>query len=419
MSRASREQALDLDRRDPLAGFRSAFVFDDPDLIYLDGNSLGRLPKGSAARVRQVAEAEWGARLVRGWNEGWYDLALAVGEKIGRLVGAEAGEVVVSDSTSVNLFKLAAAALAAHPNRRRVVSDDLNFPSDLYVLQGVSRLFGKELVVLRSEDGLTVSDEAFAKAIRDDCALVSLSHVSFRSGFLHDLGRITRLAHEVGALVLWDLSHSAGAVPIRLGEAGADLAVGCTYKYLHGGPGAPAFLYVRRDLQDGLGSPIQGWFGQESPFSFDLSFRPAAGIRRFLVGTPPVLSLSAIEAGVDLVLEAGIERVREKSVAQTEYLIGLWEERLAPKGVRLNSPREPLRRGSHVSLGHPEALGIDRVLIERMKVIPDFRAPDNIRLGVSPLCTSFLDLFEALERFEKVLDEELWRPYARQTAAVT
>lgn len=419
--RTDAEYALVLDRQDELAHFREEFLRDDPDLIYLDGNSLGRLPKRSAERLRDMVEHEWGQRLIRGWSEGWFTLPQRIGAKIARLIGAAEDEVVVSDSTSVNLFKLTLAALQARPGRTKVVTDDLNFPSDIYILQGVLRLAGPQyrLEIVPSADGLTISDEALAAAIDESTALVALTHTAFKSGFVYDLPAITAMAHRAGALMLWDLCHSVGAMPLALDAAGADLAVGCTYKYLNAGPGAPAFLFVRRDLQESLLNPVSGWFGQQNQFDFELAYRPAAGIRRFLTGTPPVLSLAAIEPGVDLLLEAGMDRLRAKSVQQTEYLIALWEALLAPLGFVLNSPRDPNRRGSHVSLGHPEALRIDRALIEEMNVIPDFRAPDNLRLGIAPIYTSFAEIHGAVMRLRRVVMEGLYEQYPKERPEVT
>lgn len=415
------EQARHLDASDQLASYRDEFLITDPALIYLDGNSLGRLPKRSVARLREVVEQAWGERLIRGWGEGWFEAPRRVGAKIARLIGAQADEVVVADSTSVNFFKLAVAALGARPGRRRVVSDDMNFPSDLYLLQGALRLAGADyaLELLHSADGLTIPTAAVAAALGPDTALVSLTHTAFKSGYVYDMPAVTQAAHEAGALMLWDLSHSVGAMPLDLNGAGVDLAVGCTYKYLNGGPGAPAFLYVRRDLQEQLLNPIWGWFGQKGQFDFKLAYEPAEGLQRFLVGTPSLLSLSAVEPAVDLMLEVGLERLRAKSVAQTEYLIALWEALLAPLGVTLNSPRDPAQRGSHVSLGHPEALRIDRALIEEMNVIPDFRYPDNLRLGIAPLYTSFADIYEGLTRLQTVLVERRFEKYPAERPEVT
>ncbi|HMA28443.1 MAG TPA: kynureninase, partial [Thermoanaerobaculia bacterium] len=414
-----REEARSRDREDPLARFRDEFVFEEGGPLYLDGNSLGRLPKRTVPALERTVRAAWGSRLVRGWNEGWADAPRRVGDKLARLLGAAPGEVAVSDATSVNLFKLAVAALRARPGRKTIVTDALNFPSDLYVLGGAADLLGGRVAVVPARDGISVNAADLGAAITEDTALVSLSHVAYRSGFLHDMAAVTALAHAAGALVLWDVSHSAGVVPIDLEASGADLAVGCTYKYLNGGPGSPAFLFVRRSLQQSLDNPIRGWFSRHEPFSFCESYEPARDLSRFLVGTPPILSLAAAEEGVDLALEAGVGLAREKSVAQGEFLVRLWEELLEPPGVTLRSPREAARRGSHLSFGHPEGLAIDRALIEEMHVIPDFRPPDVIRFGFAPLCTRFEDLYEAADRFRRILDEGLWRRYAGAGPAVT
>jgi kynureninase len=414
-------EARRLDAVDPLARFRREFVVGDPHLIYLDGNSLGRLPRQTAPRLRKAIERDWGGRLIRGWGEGWFTGSQRIGAKIAVLVGAPPGDVVVADSTSVNLFKLVVAALRARPGRRTVVTDDMNFPTDLYVLQGAIELLGQghRLVLVKSEDGLTVSESALAGAIDGDTALVTLSHTAYRSAFVYDMAAVTALAHRAGALALWDLSHSAGAMPVALAGAKADLAVGCTYKYLNGGPGAPAFLYVREDLHESLTNPVWGWFGRREQFDMAPDFRPAPGILRFLVGTPPILSLLGVEPGVDLLLEAGMDRVRTKSVAQTEYLVRLWERELEPLGFVLNSPRDPARRGSHISLGHPEALRIDRALIDEMGVLPDFRYPDNLRLGIAPLYTSFADLHEAVARIARVVRDRRYERYPTERPTIT
>ena len=417
----SLDYARELDAQDPLAHFRGEFIIDDPNLIYLDGNSLGRLPKRTATRLREVIEGEWGKRLIRGWGEGWFTAPQRIGGKVAALIGARPEEVLVTDSTSVNIFKLVMAALEIKPGRHKIVTDDLNFPSDMYLLQGVARLVGEEYRVeaVHSEDGLTVTNDQLSAAIDADTALVSLTHTAFKSGYVYDMPAITELARRAGALMMWDLCHSVGAMPLSLNECEVDLAVGCTYKYLNGGPGSPAFLYVRKDWQEKMTSPIWGWFGQKGQFDMNLDYEPAPGINRFLAGTPTMLSLAAVEPGVDLILEAGLDRVREKSVRQTEYLIELWEAWLKPLGVSLNSPRDSAHRGSHVSLGHPDGLRIDRALIEEMNVIPDFRYPDNIRLGVAPIYTSFADIYEAMMRFKRVLDERLYEKYPRERPEVT
>ncbi|MGQ9483284.1 kynureninase [Chloroflexus sp.] len=416
-----RSYADRLDAADDLAGMQQAFVNLEPDMIYLDGNSLGRLPRAAVDLADGLVRRQWGERLIRGWNEGWFDLPERIGVKIARLVGAASDEVIVADSTSVNLFKLVVAALRAQWGRMRIISDDLNFPSDLYILQGVVDLLGSghEIALAYSADGIHGPVETILSLLDHNTALLTLSHVTFKSGFLYDMKALTAAAHAVGALTIWDLSHSVGAVPIDLNGSGADLAVGCCYKYLNGGPGAPAFLYIRRDLQERLINPISGWMGQRDLFNFDLDYAPAAGLRRFLTGTPPIMSLALIEPGVDLILAAGIERLRAKSIAQTEYLIELWQQRLAPLGYTLNSPRDPARRGSHVSLGHPAGLGIDLALINELNVLPDFRAPDNIRLGITPLYTSFRDIYIAVERLAQAVIEQRYLKYRSNRPTVT
>ena len=415
------QYAQTLDAQDALAHFRQEFVIDDPGLIYLDGNSLGRLPRRSRAVIQDYVDRQWGQRLIRGWNEGWLDLAQRTGDKIAVLVGAGGNEVVAAESTSTNLFKLAVAALKARPGRAKIVTDDLNFPSDLYIFQGIVELLGggHRLEIVPSPDGIHGPLEGLARAIDDDTALVSLSHTVFKSAYTYDMAAVTALAHRAGALALWDLSHSAGAVSVDLGAAGADLAVGCTYKYLNGGPGAPAFLYVRRELQDSLHNPISGWYSQAAPFDFGLEHRPASGLRRMLTGTPPVLALAGVEPGVDLLLAAGMERLRAKSVRQSEYLIALVDTVLQPLGFQLNSPRDVNRRGSHISIGHPEGWRINRALIEQMQVLPDFRAPDNIRLGITPLYTTCDEIQQAVQRLYTVVKARLYEHYPLERPSVT
>ncbi len=413
--------ANELDRRDELAAFRQRFVIDDPDLIYLDGNSLGRLPRQSIAGLRDLVERQWGVSLIRGWNEGWIDLPEKVGAKIARLLGAQADEVIMADSTSVNLFKLALAALQARPGRKKIVTDNLNFPSDLYILQGVLSLVGPNcrLDVVPSPDGIHGPVEALAQAIDEQTALVTLSLTTFKSSYTYDLAAVTQLAHEAGALILWDTSHAVGALPIALNEAGADLAIGCSYKYVNGGPGSPAFLYVRRALQDRLANPVSGWMGQKNAFDFSLTYEPAPGLRRFLTGTPAILSLASVEVGADLLLEAGLDRLRRKSLGQSEYLVALWQAMLAPLGFRLNSPRRAERRGSHITLGHDHGWRIAQALIGEMKVLPDFRAPDNIRFGIAPLYNSYADIHAAVSRLRQVVLEERYLAYPEAPQKVT
>lgn len=411
--------AQTLDEQDELAHFRERFVIDDPGLIYLDGNSLGRLPTLSIERLQNSIEHEWGKRLIRGWNEGWIEAPNRIGDKVGELLGARLGEVVLADATSVNLFKLALAAVRAQPGRLKIVTDNLNFPSDLYILQSICRLTGASLEVVNSADGIHGPVEGLAAAVDQTTALVALSHTVFKSGYTYDMAAVTEIAHQAGALALWDLSHSAGSVPVALNAAAADLAVGCTYKYLNGGPGAPAFLYVRHDLQEKLENPIAGWMGQRNQFDFGLDYDPAPGIQHFMTGTPAVLALAAVEPGIDLLLEAGMERVRAKSLRQTSYLIDLWETLLAPLGFRLNSPRDEARRGSHISLGHDEGMRINLALINELGVLPDFRRPDNIRLGIAPLYNTFCEIHTAVTRLQQVVTERLYEHYDPSGIRVT
>ncbi len=413
--------ARHLDELDELAPFRKYFLFAEPELIYLDGNSLGRLPSQVRERMRQVVELEWGQDLIRGWNTNWYEAPARVGEKIARIVGAAPEQLIVSDSTSVNLFKLVLAGLAIRGDRMVIVTDALNFPSDLYVLQGCVRILGDRhhLHVIPSSDGIMIDQKALLDSIDERTSLVCLSHVAFKSGYLYDAAAITEHAHQVGALVLWDLSHSVGVVPIELDAWAVDLAVGCTYKYLNGGPGAPAFQYVRQELQEKAQSPIWGWFGHRSPFAFDLDYHPPPGIARFLVGTPPILSLLAMEAALEPLLEAGIARIHEKAMQLTSYLVNLADSILSPLGFELASPRDPARRGAHVSLRHENAYRINRALIEEMNVLPDFREPDNIRLGLSPLYTSYEDVWTGIDRIRQVVAEGRYERYSERRLSVT
>lgn len=407
----SAAHARHLDETDDLLAYREQFVHHDPDLIYLDGNSLGRLPTATKARLQEAIEQEWGDRLIRSWNEGWLEAPNRIGDKIGRLLGARPGELTMADSTSVNLFKLVLAALDARPGRFKIITDNLNFPSDHYILQGIVRLLGNrhEIVVVPSADDVHGPVDGLTAAIDEDTALVTLSHTVFKSGYSYDMDAITTVAHEAGAIILWDLSHSAGAVPVDLNGANVDLAVGCTYKYLNGGPGAPAFLYVADRWHDRLRNPLSGWIGQANLFDFDLTYAPAPGIQQFLTGTPPILSLTAVEPGIDMLLEIGMDRVRDRSVRLSNYLVALWQARLEPLGYRLNSPANHQRRGSHISLGHDDGARIARVLIDRLNVLPDFRQPDNIRLGLSPLYNTFSELHEAVERMALVVEQGLYR----------
>jgi kynureninase len=384
------EAVAALDAADPLAGFRERFVVTDPDRIYLDGNSLGRLPVATRDRLRDLTE-EWGDRLVSGWG-GWIEAPARVGDLIAEaVVGAQPGEVIVGDSTTVNLYKLCSAALELGGGA--LVTDRGNFPTDRYVLEGLAAQRGLELRLV----------DAIEPAL-DGAAVVVLSHVDYRTGAVADMRGLTAAARAHGARIVWDLSHSAGALPIGLREAGVELAVGCTYKYLNAGPGAPSFLYVARELQGRLRSPIWGWFGQRDQFAMERAYDPVDGIGRFLAGTPPILDLAAVEEGVRLTAEAGVAALYGKATALCELIVALHDAWLAPLGFELGSPRDPARRGSHIALRHPEAWPICRALIERANVIPDFREPDTIRLGVAPLYTRFVDVWDALDRLRGLVE---------------
>jgi len=384
----TRAHALALDDADPLASFRDRFELGDGDRIYVDGNSLGRLSAGAREALSEAVD-EWGTRLVTGWHD-WVDLPTAVGDELGAAaLGAAPGQVLACDSTTVNLYKLAGAVLAAHAGAVVVPADD--FPTDRYVLDGLAKAHGRELRMLESDPVAGPATDAVARAAHG-AALVVLSHVNYRSGALADMPALTRAVQTAGALVLWDLCHSAGAVDVGLDAAGADLAVGCTYKYLNAGPGSPAFLYVAAPHQGSLQSPIQGWFSQADQFAMGPRYEPVAGIGRFLAGTPPVLGLAAVRAGIAVLAEAGMAAVRRKAAAVTALAIDLHDERLAGLGFTLGTPRDPDARGAHVSLRHPDAWRVCRALIEHANVVPDFRHPDSIRLGLPPLYTRYVDV---------------------------
>jgi kynureninase len=392
----SRAHAEALDAADVLAGFRDRFVIDDPALIYLDGNSLGRLSKATEARLIEVIRSEWGRDLVRHWDD-WLPLPGVIGDRIGHaLLGAAPGQVVVGDSTTVNLFKGASAALDARPDRRVVVTDSENFPTDRYVLEGLVQQRGLTLRDVKADpvDGLAADD--VAAALDDDVALVSISHVSYASGAIADMDAITTATHAAGALVMWDLCHSVGSVPVALDNSKVDIAVGCTYKYVNAGPGAPAFLYVAAGKQAELRQPIWGWFGQRNQFRMDPSYDPEPAIGQYLVGTPSAIGLAGVDEGVKLLAEAGIDRLRAKAVALTSLLVDLHDAWLAPLGFQLGSPRDPSRRGSHVSLRHPDAEQLCAALIEH-GVVPDFRTPDRVRFGPAPITTRFVDVWDGME----------------------
>lgn len=418
-------RARQLDQADPLKDFRNAFEGLHDDLIYLDGNSLGPLPSATPKRIQSAINDEWGTGLIRSWNTQWYELPTRIGDLLAPLIGANPGEVCFCDSVTVNLFKLASAALHAQHGRNKIVTDTLNFPSDCYALEGLCRMLGgnHELRRVPSADDITIPTEQVLNAIDEDTALVTLSHVVFKSGFMHDLEPICAKAKQVGALVLADLSHSVGAVPVNLSAWRVDLAVGCSYKYLNGGPGATAFLYVREDLQDQLQPQLAGWLGSDQPFHFEPHFTPVTGIRRFLVGTPPILSLQAVEAGIRLLLDAGMDQIRAKSIQQTELLLELYDTVLQPVGFSLGSPRKASIRGSHLAFKHPQAFRINKAMIQPKQgkpcIIPDFRIPDNLRLGIAPLFISHEDIVRTAFRIQEIVMNNEYTHFSNESEAVT
>jgi kynureninase len=392
-----------LDDADPLASLRSRFVGADSPLVYFDGNSLGRPLAVTGERLRTFVEEEWGGRLIRGWDERWFDLPLVLGDEIGRVcLGAAPGQVAVGDSTTVLLYKLMRAAVAARPGRTEIVIDRDNFPTDRYLVSGIAEECGLTVRWIDVDTSAGATVDQVAAVVGEQTALVELSHVAYRSAWLADVPEITRIAHDAGALVLWDLCHSVGSVPTRLDEWGVDLAAGCTYKYLNGGPGSPAFCYVAQRHLETLTQPIQGWMGATDPFLMGPDYVPVEGVRRFLSGTPAVVGMLATQDMVELLDEAGMDAVRKKSEQLTAYAIDLADEHLAAYGVTVASPRDPERRGGHVTLHHPRMREVVATLWER-DVVPDYRDPGGLRVGLSPLSTSYDELERGIAQVREVL----------------
>lgn len=419
------QQATELDQKEKLARFREKFVIDE-NVIYLDGNSLGRLPKKTKAVLQDIVENQWGNRLIRSWNEHWLDLPKRIAAKLATTVGASPDEIFVGDSTSVNLYKLAFAALKLQHDRTEILTDSLNFPTDMYIFQElIQQPFpNHSLNKIPSADGMTTSMEAIEAALSLETTFISLSHVVYKSAFMYDMVAVNQLAKENGALTLWDLSHAVGAVDLQLNKSGADMAVGCTYKYLNGGPGAPAFLYVRKELQEQLQNPIAGWFGHKSPFEFDKNYVADNGIQRFAAGTPSVLSMAGIEPGLDIMNEAGMENLRRKSIQQSEFLLKIIKEELLPLGFKIASPLDSSERGSHISIQHPNGFQINQAMIspknETAKVvIPDFRPPTNIRLGIAPLYNTFTELAETVSRIKEIVEEKEYEQFSAEIKGVS
>lgn len=409
----TRDNLIQRDQQDPLRQHRDQFELAD-GLIYLNGNSLGVLPKRAKARMQDVIEREWGQDLIRSWNTNdWIHLPQRLGGKLAQLVGANKDEVLVSDSTSVNLFKLAAAAIKRNPGRRTILTEPGNFPTDLYILNGVANFIGEEVQVK------TVPAADIVQHIDEDTALVCLTHVHYKSGTMLDMKAITSAAHAKGALMMWDLSHSTGAVTVNLNDANADFAVGCGYKYLNGGPGAPAFLFVAKRHHAHLQQPLTGWFGHANAFAMSDDYEPAPGIERTLCGTTPVLGASALEVGIDLMLEADDQQRRQKSLALTSLFMQLLEERCAAFGFEVVTPTDENVRGSQVSFTHPEGYAIVQALIQR-NIIGDFRAPNILRFGFAPLYIRYVDVWDAVDALVDIMETREWdQPQFKAKSKVT
>ncbi|MGL4255258.1 MAG: kynureninase [Microbacterium sp.] len=403
-------EASALDAADPLRHHRDAFVGAESDLVYFDGNSLGRPPRASVERLSRFATEEWGGRLIRGWDESWMQLPFEIGDTIGRaVIGAAPGQTVVGDSTTVLLYKLVRAAFdaqhAADPARVEIVVDRDNFPTDRYLVDGIARERGGRVRWIDVDLSAGVTPDALRAAVGPSTAVVLLSQVAYRSGYLADAAAMTGIAHDAGALVVWDLCHSAGSVPVRADEWGFDLAVGCTYKYLNGGPGSPAFAYVAARHQDVLAQPIQGWMGTAEVFAMGPEYRPADGMRRFLSGTPPIVGMLAMQDTLALIEDAGMDAIRAKSVALTDFAVRAADVLLAPLGVRIASPRDAAERGGHVTLSHP-AMRAVTARLWREDVIPDYRDPGGLRIGLSPLSTSFAETLSGVRAVEAAVRAE-------------
>lgn len=419
------EKAIELDKNDNLSKFKNYFK-NDPALIYLDGNSLGKLPLKTIETTSNIVENQWGDRLIRSWNENWMELSTEIAKKIATIVGAQPDEIFVGDTTSLNLYKLIFGALSIQKEKTEIITDDLNFPTDLYVIQGLLKQQFKNhsLKILKSEQEISMDHSKISNAFSSKTALVTLSLVSYKSSFLYNMEVVNNLAHKNGSLIIWDLSHAAGATKVELNKTNADMAVGCTYKYLNGGPGAPAFLYVRKDLQEKLSNPIWSWFAHKNPFDFDLNFAESPGIQKFAVSTPSVLSLGAIAPGLDILIEAGIENLEKKSKKQSAFLITLIQEYLIPLGFKIVSPLEETERGSHISIEHSESYRINRAMITPANkntkvVIPDFRPPNFIRIGIAPLYSSYVDLYEAILRISEITTTKEYEQFSKIKLTVT
>ena len=408
MKATDRQFALDLDSRDPLARFRSQFVISDANICYLDGNSLGRLPLSTIDAVTAFMKDEWGPEVVTGWGH-WVDEAQPTGDLIGRAtLGAAAGQVLACDTTSVNFYQLALAAIHARPGRKTIITDASNFPTDRYILDGIAKQFGLKLIIIDNESAGSAEHERITPEIlqpylNDDVALVTLEVIQYRSGARNDIKSLTELVRQHGAFMLWDASHAVGAIEMDFDKNGVEIAVGCTYKYGNSGPGAPAWLYVNIKVQAELQVPIQGWFSQGDQFAMGAEFERASGIRGFQIASPSLIGLRCIKSAFTMIEEAGIGAISEKAAIGTEMMIHLYDAWLAELGFTLLTPRSPQERGGHISLGHPEAARICVALREFADVIPDYRTPNSIRLAISPLTTSYVEVWDGFARIRDLV----------------
>ena len=424
MNVTDRQYALDLDKNDPLAQFKSKFVISDPAMCYLDGNSLGRLPHATVVAVNDFLTQEWGQEVVTGWSH-WVDEAQPVGDLIGEsTLGAAKGQVLACDTTSVNFYQLCMAAIKARPGRKTIITDTANFPTDRYILEGLAKQFGMNLVLIDNESAgpikhERITAEILAPYLNDDVALVTLEVIQYRSGARTDIKSITDLVRSHGGLVVWDASHAIGAIEMNFDANGVDLAVGCTYKYGNSGPGAPAWLYVATKMQKELQVPIQGWFSQGDQFGMGPVFEKAEGIRGFQIASPSLIGLRCIKTSFELIKEAGIDKIAHKAAVGTQMMIDLYDAWLAPLGMQLNTSRDPNERGGHISLVHPDAARICVALREFANVIPDYRTPNSIRLAISPLPTSYVEVWDGFERIRDLVSTRQYEKVSATGSRVT
>jgi kynureninase len=424
MKVTDREYALELDQNDPLAGYRSKFVITDPNLCYLDGNSLGRLPHATVKAVSDFLSQEWGNEVVTGWSH-WIDEAQVAGDLLGRAVlGAGPGQVLVCDTTSVNFYQLCVAAIKARPGRKTIITDAANFPTDRYILKGIAEQFGLNLIIIDNEDPAIAENERITaelleKYMTEDVAMVTFEVIQYRSGARTDIQSVTDLARSYGALVVWDASHAAGAIEMNFDACGVDLAVGCTYKYGNSGPGSPAWLYVNKKIQSELQVPILGWFGNEDQFGMGPDFMKAEGIRGFQIASPSIIGIRGVQVAFAMIEEAGIDVIASKAAIGTQMMIDLYDEWLAPLGYTLLTSRNPKERGGHISIGHPDAARICVALRKFANVIPDYRTPNAIRLAIAPLPTSYVEVWDGFQRIRDLTQSRQYEKVEGSDSRVT